>query len=264
MATKHDKDVIERFLQEHNTERQTSFKVIAWPDDIDRSGKAIDALASDGTTTLAIEHTLLQPFTGERQDTAVFLKTVATLDKAPRLMLPNTSVTLSFEVGAVPKGVDWMTVAPAVEQWYLNMRGQLPEGRSHYVIAGLPFALDVIVDRTSLKHPRGFFFISRQMPPAKPLIETVEQALKTKVDKLTAASAVRRILLLEKDIPIYGNGEVGELLEQLLPQFPKFANIDEVWIADTSGLHIEDYFAIDLVWPLDDALERDYARNETA
>src|SRR5260370_27220728 len=76
MATKHDKDVIQRFVEAYNAEVQTSYQVVAWPDEEDRAGKAIDALAADGEATLAIEHTLLQPFAGERQDTAVFLQTV--------------------------------------------------------------------------------------------------------------------------------------------------------------------------------------------
>jgi hypothetical protein len=64
--------------------------------------------------------------------------------------------------------------------------------------------LEVNVNRTPVNHPRGFFFIDR---------------LNTKVDKLTAASADKRILLLEKDVPIYGDGEVGELIEYLRPDF---------------------------------------------
>lgn len=263
MTTKHDKAVIERFIQAYNAEQQTTYAISAWPDEQDRTGKAIDAIAVDGGTTLAIEHTLLQPFSGERNDTTIFVQTIGKLDKAPHLMLPNLSVTLTIDVGAITKGVDWSAIAPAIERWYLDVRDQLSDGRSRHSIPNLPFTLEVNVDRMPLKHDRGFFFVGRVMP-TKPLKDTVEQALKTKVDKLTAASADERILLLEKDIPIFGDGEVGELLEQLLPDFPKLAEIDEVWIANTVSLESEDYFAIDLAWPIDEALARDYARNETA
>ena len=57
MTTRHDKDVIERFAQAYNAEKQTSYKVTAWPDEQDRTGRAIDAIASDGTATEAIERT---------------------------------------------------------------------------------------------------------------------------------------------------------------------------------------------------------------
>jgi len=263
VTTKHDKAVIERFVQAFNAEQQTAYAITAWPDEQDRTGKAIDALASNGSTTLAIEHTLLQPFSGERNDTTIFLQTIGKLDKAPHLMLPNLSVTLTIDVGAITKGIDWSTITPAIEHWYLDVRDQLSNGGSRHTIPNLPFTLEVHVERTPLKHDRGFFFIGRVMPD-KPLRDTVEQALKTKVDKLTAASADKRILLLEKETPIFGDGEVGELLQQLLPQFPKLAQVDEVWIANTVALKSEDYFAIDLAWPLDAALVRDYARNETA
>lgn len=257
-----DKEVIERFLGAYNAEFDTAYVVVSWPDADDRTGKAIDALASDGTTMLAIEHTLLQPFAGERYDTAVFLQTLATLDQAPHLMLPGLSVSLTFRVGAVPKRGDRAGIASAVEQWYVRERDRLPNGRSQHVIPDLPFTLETIVDRTPLDHPRGFFFIDRELPEARPLIETVQQALTTKVEKLTAAQADKRVLLLEREIPIFGNGQVGTHLEELRSQFPKLAEIDEVWIANTGGT-AQDYFAIDLVWPLDAAITRDYARNDT-
>src|SRR5205823_4248208 len=129
--------------------------------------------------TLAIEHTLLQPFAGERQDTAIFLKTVGKLDKALNLMLPGFTVSLSLEVDSIPKGVNWSSVGPAVEKWYLSMRDQLPIGGSQHTIPDLPFKLTVNVDKAAVKHDRGFFFIDRVMP-SKPLRETVEQALHTK------------------------------------------------------------------------------------
>lgn len=158
--------------------------------------------------------------------------------------------------------MDWSTIAPAIEQWYLKIREELPNGPSTHTIPGLPFTLEVHVDCVPLKRDRGFFFVSRVMPD-KPLIDTVRQALKTKVDKLTAASADKRILLLEKEIPIFSDGEAGELVQELLPEFPKLAQIDEVWLANTVALASEDYFAIDLAWPLDAALARDEARNAT-
>jgi hypothetical protein len=263
MKAKRDKVIIERFLQEYNDERGTSYKVVDWPDEGDRTGKVIDALAADGAATLAIEHTLLQPFAGERQDTAIFLKAVGKLDKAPHLMVPGFTISLSLEVGAIPKGVDWSSVGPAVEAWYLSVRDQLPTGRSQHAIPDLAFGLTVNVDKAPVKHDRGFFFIERVMP-SRPLRDTVEQALQTKVDKLAAATADKHLLLLEKYVPIYGDGEVGELIDQLQPQFPNVSKIDEAWIANTVAFESEDALSIELTWPVDAAEERDYERNDPA
>lgn len=261
MATNHDKYIVERFLQDYNAEKSRAYVVLEWPDDNDRTGKAIDALAADGDDRLAIEHTILQPFVGEKKDASVFLKTVGTLDKADHLKLPGFSVTLSFDVGAVPTRTDWSKVAPAVEQWYLARREAIQTGSSKHVVPELPFELTVAVSKSALNSSLGFFFIGRVAPEQRPLDDTVAQALNTKVEKLTAASADKRILLLEKDVPIYGNGEVGEIVERLLPNFPKLSQVHEIWVVDTVALESENYVAIDLVWPLASAEDRDYARN---
>ena len=249
MATNHNKFIIERFLRDYNAEKGCAYFVAEWPDDNDRTDKAIDALAKEGDDRLAIEHTILQPFIDEKKDTSIFLRTVGTLDKATHLKMPGFSVTLSFEVGAVPNGTDWSKVAQAVEQWYLANQQAIPTGQSKHVIPELPFQLAVAVSKSALNSREGFFFVGRVKPTKKQLVDTVEQALNTKIEKLTAACAEKRILLLEKDVPIYGNGEVGEILKKLLPQFPKLSQVEEVWVIDTVAFENENYVAIDLVWP---------------
>ncbi len=250
--TNHEKTVIGRFLTRFNEFHSSSFEVKAWPDEEDRTGKAIDAVARRCLSKLGIEHTLLQPFSDERRDSHIFAKTIGQLDKKPSLITPNYDVDLVFDVGAIPPGFDWSIVAPAVESWYNSVRQTLPVGRSSHQLPGLPINLTVTIIKVSSPGP-GHFFVQRSMP-----VETIEpvvrKALTAKLDKLVAASVHRRVLLLEKNSPPRGYGEIGTAIDALRGDFPQLANVDEIWVINTVALEPENYAPSYLVWPLDKAL----------
>ncbi len=70
-----DKRLIELFVEEFGVWAGTTYVIARWPDLETRDAKAVDAIARDsGGHDLAIEHTLLQPFAGDRADTVPFLK----------------------------------------------------------------------------------------------------------------------------------------------------------------------------------------------
>lgn len=255
--TGNEKRVIERFLTTYNAFEGVELQVIAWPDEVDRSGKAIDAIAADGTTRIAIEHTLLQPFVGERDESAIFLKTVGMLDQKPTLKIEGYSVTLTFGVGAVPKRVDWTSVAPAVENWYLSTAPTLPDGETRHTVPGLPFALDVHVAKVAIPG-RADLFIDRWMPPES-LDGVIAKAVADKLPKLLATAADEHVLLLEKNTIARGYGEITESLRATHPNMPELSQVS-VWVIDTIALESEDYGPSYLVWPEDAAHEFDEYR----
>src|SRR5688500_8752705 len=144
--TNNKKDVIERFLKRYNEYYSSSFCVTTWPDEFDRTGKSIDAIAEDGPT-LGIEHTLLQPFSGEKQDSDAFTKTIGQLDKKPSLVVPDLDVDVTVTVGAIQIGFDWSFVAPAVEGWYLTAANSIPVGESVHQVPNLPISLTIAVNK---------------------------------------------------------------------------------------------------------------------
>jgi len=86
MATYTDKDMIRHWLRLHNRLKGEMYQVESWPDD-DSSKKSVDALCRDTDgRTLAIEHTLIEPYPGHKEDTARFLKTLAALENHPSLV----------------------------------------------------------------------------------------------------------------------------------------------------------------------------------
>jgi len=250
-----DKQLIALFVDEFNNWAEASYAVVSWPDIDTRDRKAVDALARDAAgRELAIEHTLLQPFIGDRDDRVSFLKSAGQLDRRTDLVVPNWMIDLVFKVGAIPKGVDWGTVGERLEEWFVGIRPTLPTGRTVYEVDQLPFPLSVTVLKSSLPDSPGKLFVMRTMPE-----QTVEGVLRTalgaKVPKLAATPASERVLLLEMDSPVRGYWEVGETIDTIRADFPGLMAISSVWIARTVAWESEGYIGFHLIWPLDRALD---------
>jgi hypothetical protein len=249
-----DKRLITFFLPEFNLWAEDCYEVVAWPDVDTRDHKAVDAIARNvAGRELAIEHTLLQPFSGERSDTVPFLKTAGLLDRRADLAEPNWMIDVVFRVGAIPKGVDWNRVGQYLEEWFVAIRPTLVEGRQVCEISGLPFDLRVTVDKSSLPGSPGKLFVMRAMPDEDGQ-DVLRAALAAKLPKLAAAPAEERILLLERDVPACGYWETGEAIDSMQVAFNELSMISSVWIADTVAWESEDYLAFHLIWPLDQAL----------
>jgi len=214
--------------------------VTGWPDADTRDRKAIDALASDsGGHVLAIEHTLLQPFTGDKADQIPFLKTIGRLDRRQDLAEPNSMIDLIIQVGAIRKGVDWTELANGLEAWFLAIRG-LPAGRSVYDVTGLPCPVRVTVGKSSLPDTPGLLFVLRHMP-AESIEPVLRTALAAKLPKLAATTASERILLLELDSPARGNWEIGQAIDDVRSDFPDIGLISTIWLAKTMVWESEGY-----------------------
>jgi hypothetical protein len=81
----------------------------------------------------------------------------------------------------------------------------------------------------------GSCLIARDKVPGD-LEAIVEKALRTKLPKLVAAPADKRILLLERDQIALGDTEIYQKIVKLSPAFPDLSRVDEIWIANTSIL----------------------------
>lgn len=254
-----DKELIARFIVAYNEEFATNFIVREHPDSQQRNLKAIDALAVCGQQTLAIEHTLLQPFPGEREDANVFLRTIGTLDRSSEFAVPGERTKLLVEVGAVPRGAKWNVVAADLKNWYSSVRSTIRFGLTTYQVPTHNFEITVSAERTKLGGTKGYFHVARWLPPAS-VDDTVRQALDTKLDKLAATPASGHVLLLEQNVPVRGGPEIGAAIDAASAQYPKLSQIDEVWLGDTSALHTEAYVSFEIVWPFDAASRQRLSR----
>jgi hypothetical protein len=258
-----DKDVIARFVVDFNVEFGTGFRVDEHPDEQDRTTKAIDAIAVFGHEKLGIEHTLLQPFSGERDDANVFLHTIGKLDRLPMFTVPGEQRKLLIKVGAVPRGAKWDVVATDLKKWYASIHPTVCFGLTTHTVSTQNCEIDITVRRTKLAGARGYFHVARWLPKTD-LTETVRRALDTKLEKLVAAQVTRRLLLFEQNVPVRGSEEIYAAIETLESQYPAISQLESIWLADTSALHDEDYVSFEIVWPLKAASQQRVARSGRA
>jgi len=239
MATYTDKDVVGHWLRLHNRLTGGTYQVESWPDD-DSSKKNVDALCRDVEgRTLAIEHTLVEPYAGHKQDTDRFLKTLAVLENDPRLVQVGYMTSVSQEFGAIPTGIKWDEVPPAIVAQLAPVLPGLPEGAKTVTVRGGRWSLDLRVRKMATAVGDAGYFLTGRIYPGDPGPEIMLAALEKKIPKLAAAKAQKKILLLEKDA-------VAGSVEEQFYQLPRdtqvdslLGSIDEIWTVDTAALETE-------------------------
>ena len=83
---KRDIELVELFVTHLNTRSESDYRVTALPEVSERTRKAVEAIATDSKgNTIAFEHTLIQPFIGDKQDAQPFLKVGRSGGKEPQL-----------------------------------------------------------------------------------------------------------------------------------------------------------------------------------
>lgn len=190
MDMKRDQQLVVDFLSAYNRNGGTTFKVVSWPDEEDRNNQAVEAVAAnDVGETIAFEHTLVEPFEGERIDSDRFLKVFGPLEGCFDLMKPGHNVDVCVRVGAIPTGVKWEAVADRVREHISRKVPLLPEGQMSESITGLTSPLQVML--TVTPHAAGeadHVWVSRILP-ADSLRNVVRRALRRKLPKLVATKA---------------------------------------------------------------------------
>ena len=214
---------------------------------------AVEVIATrpDGVT-LAVEHTLVQPFVGEKFDSEAFMTAFGRIEKNPALVLPERNLDVVIPVQAIPKGYDWNDVGKDLLEWLVvNHAGAPQEGEvEHTVPVGRhrrngPLLLKITLRTTSLPGMAGNCLIARDKMPGD-LDMVIEKALKTKVPKLVKTAVDKRILLLEREQIGLGDNQIYKEVVKLGPKFPELAKVDELWLVNTSILASEgwSYFTL--------------------
>lgn len=248
MKNQRDKAVIEYWLRLYDQLNDFSYRVVEWPDD-DSSRENIDALCVDDRAhTLAIEHTLIEPFVGEKRDADRFMKTLGSLEGHPALAHQGYMFFVRQPVGAIPSGVRWSDIA---EQLVKQLQGILPglplQDSQVTIRAGCEINLRVQKLFMGPDYP-GKLFTGR-CSSSDPGPELIIRALRNKVPKLAASSAEKKILMLEKDAAA---GTIENQFEQVPAEHEirgLLPSIDEVWSANTAGLERESVLFTNLLWP---------------
>ncbi len=218
------------------------------PDKIERTRPAVDWLAkrqSDGKT-LAIEHTIIEPFFGEKRDFASFEAAFLEIERDTSLAVPRRWIRVFVPVGVLQNQTKAAQdgIVQSVRGWIKANRLALRCGRSEHSCGitsapGKPsFEITLNLEVVGLQHgpaaETGLLHVRRQQIGDN-LNVVIEGALSKKVSKLVNTAADKRILLLERQhMNLYPERIIKEI-ENQRPTFPDLARVDEVWIIETIG-----------------------------
>jgi len=216
------------------------------PDKVERTKPAVDWLAkrkSDGKT-LVIEHTIIEPFVGERADFAFFEAAFLQIERDTSLLVAGRWIQVFVPVGVLqnqPK-VAQELIVQSVHAWLKVNRLLLPDGISEHrcavkAVPGKPpfditLNLDVVPLQTGLAAEAGSLHVRRQQVEDN-LDAVIEKTLRRKLPKLVNTTVEKRILLLERQhMNLYPHMILGEI-EKRRSSFPDLAHVDEIWIIET-------------------------------
>lgn len=212
------------------------------PDAVDRTNPAVDQIAtrkSDGKK-LAIEHTIVEPFVGDKADFASFDKWFLEIEKDESLLVPGCWIRVFVPVGTLqnqpPKSRE--AIVQSVHSWIKLNRCVLREGILQHScpIDRSPFdvvlSIEVVPLQSGSLAERGCLHVRRQQVK-NDLGDVVEKALKEKVPKLASTPAGKRILLLERQHMNLWPEHMLKEIEKRRSSFPALAVIDEIWVLET-------------------------------
>jgi hypothetical protein len=249
VKTQRDKDVIGYWVRLYNRLTGTSFKVEDWPDK-DSSKENIDAVCRDNDGhTLAIEHTLIEPFAGEKADAARFMRTLASLEDHPGLRQPGFMFLVSQPVDSIPTGINWSDIPKELLGRLKSILPTLAEGNSTVTIQTEKWALRLHIQKLRLGPEYPGKFLTGRIGPGDPGPGLIIHALGKKVPKLLAYEAEKKILLLEKDAVA---GRIESQFEQIPDEHEikkLLAGIDEIWSVHTAGLQNENVIFTNQIMP---------------
>ncbi|HKU75836.1 MAG TPA: hypothetical protein VJR02_18150 [Pyrinomonadaceae bacterium] len=248
---KRDQKLVEVFLDEYKNIAGANFEVKQWVDDVIRDKQAVEAIAVDSSTdtSLAIEHTLLQPFEGEKDDTQRFLTVIGDLEKDDSLKVPRYMITLHLNVGAIPKGIKWPDVNKTLDQWIRDNNTKFPDGDSKAEVDNNGLKIEIGISKMPLEHhEKGMLLFARYLPPPS-LAEVIRTSFKKKLPKLVATKVDKRILLFEENTAILGTADIHEAIRNLSAEFAELKSVDEIWLLWTMVWDTENYLSFTRIWP---------------
>lgn len=226
-----ERPLLERFISVYQNDTWAEAD-LDWVDE--REDGAVELLATRGSdgATLAIEHTLIQPYPREKEDFARFQRVFLHSGRDVSLEIPEAVLYVNVPGGTLQPGDDWDAVAEAVYDCIRRSKQTLPEGRSDlscFIAGGKTIILQIRLQ--PIPGHDGQTIIRRYGP--FDLSATIRTALGNKLPKLVATKADKRILMLERDQWHVDHTAIAAELECLRGDFPLLASVDEIWIAES-------------------------------
>ncbi len=239
-AGRDDQQFVSLFLSAYENGSWRDAK-IDWLDQ--RLEGAVEAKAtrrSDGRT-LAIEHTLIEPFMEDKSDFALFEQHFLPIRDDETLKVQGHAITVYVPVGTL-KGLvqrSRETVADAVHAWIRENRLHLRNGKHEYPCplagggAAVPSEIPLTIKNVEfgISHP-GLLSIRRQQV-TNDLDKVIAKALQRKLTKLMRTKADKHILFFERDQFTFLPQLIFAELHRQRQDFPLLEQLDELWLLET-------------------------------
>ncbi len=224
---------------------------LKFPDQLQDGGIDGFARRSDGAT-LAIEHTVVEPFVGDIEDQSEFEPAFLAIENDKSLHVPDIWIRLFVPVGTLhlqkPSVRD--AIVSAATDWLRGNRLSLPRGTSEHAcrVCGIPGKPDLnltltvkVVDLPG----EGSLWVRRQQVHDT-LGGVIEKTLAKKLPKLVKTLASKRVLLLERQhMNLLPESICGEI-EKRIAVFPALADVHEIWIVETMFYERDGYVRFEL------------------
>ena len=239
---------VKRFLQAYESRSWVDASVRWLDQEIDGGVEAL-ATRKDGVS-LAIEHTIIEPFVSDKEDFAFFKDVFLPIELDATLRVPGYWIEVLMPVGTLHgkrRATVRRALAEAVHSWLRLNRLALSEGLSkHQVDIGVAQGGRLeIYTRVTAGIVKGALNVRRQQLEDN-LGEVVTQALTRKVPKLTMTVADRRVLILERQhMNLYPSRILAEIDKQRAA-FPDLRLVDEIWVLETMFYEREGYLRFEL------------------
>jgi hypothetical protein len=240
---------VERFLSAYENCSWADAEIDWLDEKIDGAVEAL-AVRSDGKT-IAIEHTIVEPFLKEKEDFAFFERAFQRIESDGALPVLGRWIRMFIPVGIFRgqrKQSSRDAIVEAIHAWLKTNREFLPEGDSrHSLIIAVPGALPLETTLAMKVVPLpgpGKLHIRRQQMENS-LGEVIERALKNKLPKLMQTSADKHILFLERQHMNLLTDRMLEEIEERRPKFPDLERVDEIWIIETAAYDRESFLGFE-------------------
>jgi hypothetical protein len=200
---------------------------------------AVEVIATQLATgrTLAIEHTVIEPFVGEKRDFFEHFQELQRRLKADEsLREPGVALYVDAPVNVLPHGTKWALIIDDVCAWLRSEKltfGTEKTTRNcpsaHHPSGAIPFQ----VRRQPLDRSQEAFVIIQRYGEIR-IEESVRKALASKLPKLASTDVQRRILMLERDQGFVYPQEICTTVDGLRAEYHDLEKVHEIWIADTA------------------------------
>ena len=210
---------------------------VEYPERVRDGGVELIATQLSTGRKLAIEHTIIEPFVGEKKDFHENFKELARQLRADdSLKESGVALYVDAPVEVLPKGIPWQ---PIVEEVRAFLRAEAQSFGTEKEIRLCPSpshpnkTIPLQVRRQPLERTTEGVVIVHRYGEMR-VIESVRKALEKKLPKLTATEVDCRILMLERDQAFVDPEDIRRDVERLRPDFPLLSKVHELWICDTA------------------------------